>query len=158
MLAAKASWEERDTLNCVVLKNRSFSLSPGSGRLAARFVETSAAACLAAAAKVGILSRVTRVVGPDTLSAAMTRSDASRMGAPMQREPRYTSSLSREYPRCEISVSSFRRFAARVIVCGVKRSSAGKYRPLLHQYRQEAGHDGAGLACAVARPRPILSS
>src|SRR3954470_15888014 len=87
-----------------------------------KLLETAIAALRAAAANVETLSRVTRVVGPDTLTAAAIFPEASNIGAPMQRDPRYASSLSIEYPRCRIAINSLRNCAAFLRVCGVKRS------------------------------------
>lgn len=50
--------------------------------------EIAVAALFAAAATTGTLSRVTRVVGPETLRAAAIFPEASKMGAAMQREPK----------------------------------------------------------------------
>src|SRR5579884_342267 len=51
-------------------------------------LEIAIAAFFAAAAIAGTRSRVTRVVGPETLKAAAILPEASKIGAPMQRDPR----------------------------------------------------------------------
>src|SRR3954452_21091796 len=53
-----------------------------------RLFEIVIAAFFASAAKAGTFSRVTRVVGPETLRAAAIFPEDSKIGAPIQRDPR----------------------------------------------------------------------
>ena len=64
-----------------------FAESGFCGKTYPRLREMMAAALFAALAKWGTFSRVTRVVGPETLSEAATLPDELKIGVPIHRDP-----------------------------------------------------------------------